>query len=1042
MSSWIREAAYVEEKFLEQLEALGWKTLIISDNDNKHRTHKALMGRDSFKDVILKDVLVSSLKKINGDWLTDEQIKEVIATLVNINHSSLFENNLASTELLLENISVDINHATGAKSPTVKYIDFENIENNEFLAISQFMVDGAQTIIPDITLFVNGIPLVVIECKAPDITDPIAEGVNQLKRYMNTRGTEKSEGASKLFNTNAFTVVSCRTQAKSGTISSNLEHYLSWKDPYPRDLAELGSDEQDILVAGMLAPTNLLEIMRDFIVVMGSGRKRVKIVCRYQQYRAVKKTIKRILEAKTLEERNGVVWHTQGSGKSLTMVFLIKHSRNIKELQDYKILFIVDRSDLQEQLEETATLIGEKIEVALNGRDLKKKLSNDVSNINMTMMQKFNDGEFEKASKDLDTSKVIVLIDEAHRTQYSKFGSALRIALPDAVKIAFTGTPVAKTVGSFGSYIDTYKIREAVDDGATVPIIYEGMTSQDTIENKGEFDTKFEDLFADMTEEQQEAIKKKYGTKGDILEAPKRIEAIAKDMVRHYVEHILPNGYKAQVVSSSRKAAILYAQAIQKAIDEYALSCDDTNEYKELISKLKTAVVISAKHNDNSDDFPKEFTTKTHKDNAVASFKKPLYTKPPLEATEDEDIYDAQKTSQLAFLVVSDMLLTGFDAPIEQVMYLDKKLTAHNLLQAIARVNRTYEGKTRGLIVDYYGVGAHLKEALQSYEDADVEDVMQDFSSELSNLELSHRKVMQFFSENKIEEISADTLEDAVILLADEKLRAEFKVHFKEFTKLIDFILPHPIKKYFLDDAKVLGLIKNEAQRRYRDEELQIEGIGEKVKQLINEHLVSQGIETKVRPISIFDDEFGNALKDRPDKAVASEMEHAIRYTIRINIDKDPIYYKSLAQKLEKIIADHKDEWKKLVEKLSKFNEKMQGGREILEVFQKLECDVCMAYYDMFLSFYSEENIDEKVKDSIIELVINSLEMASREIQRVDFWGTTGQKSRESLENYLVSLIASTKQAILIQNIPDIKEKFMGISKENHKTLQGLNLAN
>ncbi|MDD3506394.1 MAG: hypothetical protein PHX65_07610, partial [Sulfurimonas sp.] len=472
-------------------------------------------------------------------------------------------------------------------------------------------------------------------------------------------------------------------------------------------------------------------------------------------------------------------------------------------------------------------------------------------------------------------------IDEAHRTQYSKFGSALRLALPDAVKIAFTGTPVEKTVGSFGSYIDTYKIREAVEDGATVPIIYEGMTSNDTLKNRGEFDAKFEDLFADLTPEQIEVIKKKYGTKGDILEAPKRIEAIAKHMVEHYIKNILPNGYKAQVVSSSRKAAILYSEAINKALEAY----------KNEIGELRSSVVISAKHNDNSDDFPKEFTTKSHKDSAVAEFKKPL------------------DRSNLAFLVVSDMLLTGFDAPIEQVMYLDKKLTAHNLLQAIARVNRTYEGKTRGLIVDYYGVGAHLKEALANYEDADVADVMQDISCEIDKLELSHRKVMQFFSQNGVEEINEQTLEDAVVLLADEKLRSEFKMHYKEFTKLIDFILPHPIKRYFLDDAKILGVIKNEAQRRYRDEELQIEGIGEKVKKLINEHLVSQGIETRVRHVSIFDDEFEDALKDRPNKAVASEMEHALRYTIKINIDKDPIYYKSLAEKLEKIIAEHKGEW-------------------------------------------------------------------------------------------------------------------------------------
>jgi len=1020
-SIWIREANYVEKKFLEQLEAQGWKILVVADKENKHKTHKALLGRSSFKEVLLKERLSSAIKKINGSWLRDEQIDEVIATLANVNEGSLFENNLASTTLLLENTSIDINYETEAKSPTVKYIDFENIENNDFLAVSQFMVDGAETIIPDITLFVNGIPLVVVECKAPDITDPTAEAVNQLKRYMNTRGTQQSEGASRLFHTNAFVVTSSRTEAKSGTISSNLEHFLSWRDPYPKSLSEFGDDEQDILIAGMLAQQNLLEILRDFTIVMGSGRKRIKVVCRYQQYRAVKKSIKRILEAKSAKERSGVVWHTQGSGKSLTMVFLIKHSRMLEAMQNYKIVLIVDRSDLEEQLEETAALTGEKISVASSANDLKKKLSNDVSDITMTMMQKFSD-DIENALSEKE--EILVLIDEAHRTQYSKLGASLRRALPNAVKLAFTGTPVGKTVDSFGSYIDTYKIKEAVADGATVPIIYEGMTSKDAIENRGEFDSKFEDLFGELTKEQIEEIKKKYGTKGDILEAPKRIEVIAKDMVRHYIKNILPNGYKAQVVSSSRKAALRYNEALTKGLKDYYENMVDDEPYKELVGRLSSTVVISHQHNDKPDEFPKEFNSKTHKEKSVAEFKQTL------------------ELSPLAFLVVSDMLLTGFDAPIEQVMYLDKKLTAHNLLQAIARVNRTYEGKSQGLIVDYYGVGVHLKEALSNYENDEIEDVMSDKSELYNQLELSHRKVIQFFDAHGIEEISEATFEDAIILLADEKLRQEFKVLFKEFAKVIDSILPDPIKRFYLDDAKVLAAIKNEAARRYRDVALNIEGIGAKVKALIDEHLVSQGIEIKVRAISILDDEFEQALKGRSDKAVASEMEHALRYTIRINLDKDPIYYKSLAEKLEKIIAEHKGEWEKLVEKLSKFKEDMQDGRELLEVFEKIGCEVCMPYYDLFVSYFSQEECTQELCDTIVELVINSIEMASREIQRVDFWGATGQSARHNLENYLVGLIANTKQKSLITKIAEIKEQFMSITKENYKNLEGLELAN
>ncbi len=1038
MSDWIREAKYVEENFLAQLQELEeWQTYVVDDNDNKHRTKEALLGRNGFSEHLLCKRLKNALKAINP-WLIDEQIEEVISTLKNIRHGSLLEANEMATMLLLEGTSVDVNHETGDKSPTVKFIDFDNVDNNDFYAVSQFLIEGAETIIPDITLFINGIPIVVIECKAPDVTDPIDEAVKQLKRYMDIRGTEQREGARQLFVTNAFTVATSRTMAKAGTISSNLEHYLSWKDPYPFSLEEAGADEQSILIHGMLNPANLLEIIQSFIIYKGTGRKRAKMVCRYQQYRAVKKTVKRVLEGKDQEERSGVVWHTQGSGKSLTMVFLIRHSRTIKAMESYKILFVVDRSDLEEQLEETAQLSGERITVAVSGKDLKKLLANDTSDISMTMMQKFNDDEEFKSLS--DKSEIMVLIDEAHRTQYSKLGANLRKALPHAARIAFTGTPVEKTVTSFGAYIDTYKIEEAVRDGATVPIIYEGKTSEDALENDAEFDSKFEDLFADLTKDQQEQIKRKYGTKGDILSAPKRIKEIAKDMVEHYITNIMPSGFKAQVVSSSRKAALRYQDALAEALKEYYEIMDEMDPYKELVGRLSATAVISKQHNDNPDEYPPQFCTKEHRENSVNAFKKPLFLVNPREAGDSEEVLDSEKTSQLAFIVVSDMLLTGFDAPIEQVMYLDKKLVAHNLLQAIARVNRTHDGKSRGLIVDYFGVGNHLKEALSNYEDADVDGIMSDFSEEYAQLEFSHRKVMQFFAEHRVEEITEKIFEDAVVLLADEKLRQEFKVLYRDFSRLIDFILPNPIDRYYLDDVKVLGLVNQEANRRYRDAELSIEGIGAKVKGLIDEYLISKGVQTKVRPVSIFDDEFEAALSGRSEKSKASEMEHALRYTIKINLDKDPIHYKSLAEKLEKIIAEHQGNWTEMVKRFDELKKELDTGRDVLDVFKEHRCEVCMPFYDLFECYFGEDEWTQEVSDKVIELVLNSVQQAANEVQRVDYWGATGESARKKLENFLVAGIASSKLTQLLGNIAEIKIRFMEIAQANDKALKELQL--
>lgn len=295
MSQWIREEAFVEDNLLELLEKLGWTTHRVDDLNNKHRNEEALLGRSSFKEAILRERLKDSLVRINGEWLTDEHLYEVISTLERSGSGSLLESNEAATKLLLENTSVDLNPITGQKSPTVRYINFEKPENNDFFVVSQFLIEGAETIIPDLVLFVNGIPLVVIECKAPDVTDPIDEAVKQMRRYADTRGTETREGAKQLFVTNALLIATCRTHARVGTISSSLEHFLGWKDPYPYSLEESGSDEQAIMAHGVLSPRNLLEIVQSFVSVMGSGRKRVKIACRYQQYRAVKKTIERVV---------------------------------------------------------------------------------------------------------------------------------------------------------------------------------------------------------------------------------------------------------------------------------------------------------------------------------------------------------------------------------------------------------------------------------------------------------------------------------------------------------------------------------------------------------------------------------------------------------------------------------------------------------------------------------------------------------------------------------------------------------------------------
>ena len=463
-------------------------------------------------------------------------------------------------------------------------------------------------------------------------------------------------------------------------------------------------------------------------------------------------------------ERSGVVWHTQGSGKSLTMVFVARMLRTLRDLSDFKIVLVNDRSDLEKQLGETTALIGGKVNVIESTQDLRRHLATDSSDINMVMVHKFQQREATltpHVAEVLGTylampsantfgvvnasERIILMIDEAHRTQGSDLADNVFEAFPNATRIAFTGTPLIterhgakKTEKRFGERIDTYKLMDAVNDGATLQILYEGKTADTALNEKHEFDTKFEDLFRDRNEAELLAIKKKYGATGDILEAEQRIGAIARDLVSHYIDNILPNGFKAQVVCHSKLAAVRYRSAIEVAIAERLelerLKAKPDQELIDQIAFLKAVVVISSDGTNEA-----AYVTQARKQardwNAVENFCKPF----------DSTDHDKELTG-IAFLIVCDMLITGFDAPIEQVMYIDKRIREHTLLQAIARVNRVSKGKKRGYVVDYIGLANHLTDALTIYaatdEQAELRDGLKSITSELPILDERYHRLV------------------------------------------------------------------------------------------------------------------------------------------------------------------------------------------------------------------------------------------------------------------------------------------------------------
>ena len=596
-------------------------------------------------------------------------------------------------------------------------------------------------IIPDIVLFLNGLPVVVVECKSPKVKEPIHEAINQLLRYSEQRGA-KGEGSAPLFFYNQFVITTCRQEAKFGTITThNEKHFYRWSDPYPRTLNDLdhGSsspNDQQRLVAGMLDRDNLLDLIRTFTIFSTNDKgEMIKVVARYQQFRAVKLAVKRLLAGKNPRERSGIIWHTQGSGKSLTMMFMVREMYRHPSLSKWKVVFVTDRTQLEQQLAETSQSIGFTVKPADSIKKLKELLASDASDLVMAMIHKFRETDLTETFPELNTSpNILVMTDEAHRSQYSRLAANLDNGIPQATRIGYTGTPIDKTERVFGDYIDKYTMRQSIADGVTLEIIYEGRTHNAEVKDKPGMDAKFADVFSEYNlQERMEILG--YGSRAAYLEADTTIAAKARDMVTHYLTHVFPNGYKAQIVATSREAAVRYKKHVDAAVIETITALGKANPLKldvARLKQLKSDVVISGNHNDELHLTP--YTNASKHEATIKSFKLPF-------GKEDEGV-----NGDVGIVIVNNMLLTGFDAPVEQVMYLDKIIVAHGLLQAIARVNRVGgDSKEKGFVVDYVGVGHHLKKALDNYderEQKEVEDVLSFPEEELRELKASHDAVL------------------------------------------------------------------------------------------------------------------------------------------------------------------------------------------------------------------------------------------------------------------------------------------------------------
>jgi type I restriction enzyme R subunit len=859
--------------------------------------------RESLKEVVVAKRLAPALRNLNP-WLSDDNVQKGVRAVMGVQAATLIEASEKLYTTLTYGIALEQDLGDGKKSHPVRFFDFDEPANNEFVVTRQFRVQGPKkNIRPDLMLLVNGMPLVIIECKSPTLGEAWKlEALDQFSRYQEMEDRFRELGSRKLFETMQILVATCGQAAVYGTTLTPHRFYVEWKTPHPRTTEDLERDlgrkpnAQEILFEGMLAPASLLDLVRNFIVFERDEKtgRTIRKLCRYQQFVAVNKAMARARSAKIATERGGVVWHTQGSGKSLTMLWLALKLRRDAAHENPTLVIVTDRKDLDEQIAKTFTACGfPNPDQAESVRDLRELLTGPPGKTILTTVQKFQDVEARgNPSKRRDreefpllsaASNIFVLADEAHRTQYGGLATNLRKALPNACFFGFTGTPIDKkdrsTLQTFGGYIDTYTIEQAVADGATVPIFYESRLPELRILGNT-LDAIFERVFTDRSVEEREAIKKKYANEASIAGAPKRVEAICLDIIEHYTKFIQPNGFKAQIVAVSRETAVLYKETLDR------------------LNAPQSAVIISGTSSDDEELVRHHLSEEQRKD-AIKRFCK--------------------ASDPLSILVVCDMLLTGFDAPIEQVMYLDSPLKEHTLLQAVARVNRVYDdAKTYGLIVDYWGVSEALQEALAIFSPSDVKGAMTPKLDELPRLDARHAAAMRFF----ISVRDKNDLEACVPVLEPEDVRAEFALAFKRFAQSLDMVYPDPRALRYVGDLKWLGKIRASAAARFKDDKIDISDCGAKVRKLIEEAVIADGIQILVKQVSLFTPEFEEQIKKlKSEDARASQMEHAIKNEIHVKLDEDPVFYASLRERLEKIIEDRKAKRIDAIEQLKLFEQ-------------------------------------------------------------------------------------------------------------------------
>ncbi|MCW0348620.1 type I restriction endonuclease subunit R [Pantoea ananatis] len=992
--AFLSEAA-VERALLDQLHSLCYS---IEREENigpdGHRPE-----RDSHDEVILKKRFEDAVARLNLG-LPSEAIQDAVRRVMQSELPSLLEENRRIHRLMTEGVDVEYYADDGTLTASkVALINFENPEQNDWLVVSQFVViNGQNKRRPDVVVFVNGLPLGVIELKAPGSAGAHLLGAfNQLQTY--------KQKIPALFNTNALLVTSDGIMARVGSLSADLERFMPWRTTDGMNVAPKGTPELSTLIEGVFEQRRLLALLHDFTVFGETGSGLAKIIAGYHQFHAVRHAVNSTVIASSPEgnQRAGIIWHTQGSGKSLLMTFyagqLVKHPA----MANPTLVVLTDRNDLDDQLFSTFSMCRDLIRQtpvqAESREDLQKVLSRASGGVIFTTLQKF--GEI---AEPLTTRRnVVVIADEAHRSQYGfkakvdlktgelsyGFAKYMRDALPNASFIGFTGTPIeagdVNTPAVFGNYIDIYDISRAVEDGATVPIYYESRLARIELDEdeKPKIDAEINELTEEDSEADQERLKKKWSAVESLVGSQKRLALVAKDMVAHFENRVAALDGKAMVVCMSRRICVNLYDEIVKLRPDWHSSDDNAGAVK---------IVMTGAASDPQ-EWQQHIGNKARRD---------------LLAKRARDPKD-----QLKMVIVRDMWLTGFDAPCMHTMYVDKQMQGHGLMQAIARVNRVFRDKPAGLIVDYIGIAQNLKSALQQYSQNDQENTGVDEAQAISVMIEKYEVVRDMYHGYDYASAMVGTPQERLAMMAgaiEWILDLQQKLAAKENTKegkknahrrYQDAVLA--LSKAFAlasasDEAREIreevgffqaihaALVKssNGSGATQQERELAIQQIVSRavVSTEIVDILAAAGI--KSPDISILSDEFLAEVQQMEKKNLALEaLRKLLNDGIRSRSKANVVQTKAFSERLEDSVARYHANaitTAEVLQELIKLAKDIRASRQRGEEQGLSEDEI--AFYD---ALADNEDAIQVMGDDKLKLIAHELLMSLRENVSVDW---------------------------------------------------------